>query len=286
MDDDFELSKQLSIEVVGVEYSGYGTSSGTPSPQNTYADVEAAYEHVVAQGVPPERIVAYGQSVGSGPATYLASKYKLGGLILHAPLMSGIKVIDPQPDKCCRPSCVFHCCDFYPSDTRLKKATSPTFIIHGQRDDIVPFYHGLRLCEMLPEDMRWPGYFPAGAGHNDILETNAVIYFQQLKMFLRNVHQRAGAGGSAGSAAGMQEKPGQVEMQETGGCILGVREADRLQNDSGGVFALSYKEPVVGPEDGIYANLRREKAGAGAGKPLQPTPFAISPTPGQAGPNL
>ena len=33
-----------------------------------------------------ERIVAYGQSVGSGPATFLASKKPLGGLILHSPL--------------------------------------------------------------------------------------------------------------------------------------------------------------------------------------------------------
>lgn len=241
----FELAKQLGIEVVGVEYSGYGVSSGSPNAGRTYADVEAACDFVLAQGIPPENIVAYGQSVGSGPACYIASKHKLGGLILHSPLMSGIKVIDPQPDSCCRPSCVFSCCDFYPNDKRVRKATCPTFIIHGRLDDIVPFYHGSRLSEMTPAEHRWPGYFPARAGHNDIVESNVQGYFQELANFFQS-----GLNGSASASGGLQKKPMQVEMQP------GVFGA---QDNGGGGSALSYAEPTVGPEDGMYAGLRRER---------------------------
>lgn len=257
-----EMVKQLNIEVVGVEYSGYGVSTGAPNPSQTYDNVEAAYEHIVAQGVSPDRIVAYGQSVGSGPAAYIASKYQIGGLVLHSPLMSGIKVIDPQPNSCCRPSCVFSCCDFYPTDKRLTKATSPTFIIHGQLDDIVPFYHGARLSDMTPKKYRWPGYFPDKAGHNDIVESSAMAYFRKLAQFLANVAQTAGA------YIPTLEKPLQVEMQPAsmamGAQVVGARgDTDAWEDGLG--EALPFAEPTVGPEDGMYNGLRREKPGKKTG---------------------
>ncbi|CAK0790782.1 unnamed protein product, partial [Prorocentrum cordatum] len=146
-----EMSNQFGVEVVGVEYSGYGMSSGTPSTRKLHGDIEAAYNHVIASGVPPEDIVAYGQSVGSGPVLSLASKRKLGGVVLHSPMLSGIKVIDPDPDKCCcRPSCCYRCFDFFPNDERIRSIGCPAFVIHGQQDDIIPFYHGQRLAEATP----------------------------------------------------------------------------------------------------------------------------------------
>lgn len=115
----WELASRLGIVVVGIEYSGYGLASGEPSLANTEADVEAAYNLAIDRGVPPERIIVYGQSVGSGPAMWLASKANIAGVILHSPLLSGIKAIDPDPTTCCRPSCVFKCFDFYPNDERI-----------------------------------------------------------------------------------------------------------------------------------------------------------------------
>jgi hypothetical protein len=126
-----EFTKQLGIEVVGVEYSGYGMSTGQPSVANIQADLEAAYDYVVASGVPPERIVAYGQSVGGGPVMALCATRQLAGVILHSPFLSGIKVIDPDPDKCCRPSCMCRCFDFFHNDKRMKQITCPAFVIHG-----------------------------------------------------------------------------------------------------------------------------------------------------------
>ena len=43
--------------------------------------------------VAPENIILYGRSLGSGPTCYLAEKEKVGGVILHAPLMSVYRVI-------------------------------------------------------------------------------------------------------------------------------------------------------------------------------------------------
>lgn len=134
--------------------------------------------------------MVYGQSVGSGPASELASKRKLGGVVLHSPVLSGIKVIDPRPERCCRPSCVFSCFDFFPNDRRIKQTRCPVFITHGQSDRVVPFYHGVKLLENCPEDFRWPPYFPPGAGHNDIMELDRRAFFGELSNFLRDVKRR------------------------------------------------------------------------------------------------
>jgi alpha-beta hydrolase superfamily lysophospholipase len=68
-----------------------------PSEQNTYADIEAAYDHVVEQlGVREEDVVLYGQSVGSGPTVDIAArKDKIRGVVLHSPMLSGVRVMYP-----------------------------------------------------------------------------------------------------------------------------------------------------------------------------------------------
>mmetsp|Transcript_85367 Transcript_85367/g.237553 ORF Transcript_85367/g.237553 Transcript_85367/m.237553 type:complete len:388 (+) Transcript_85367:114-1277(+) len=235
----FEMTRQLGCEVVGVEYSGYGASSGKPSACNTLADAEAAYNFVVSSGVPPERIIAYGQSVGSGPAMALAARKPMGGVVLHSPMLSGIRVIDPQPDSCCRPSCVFWCFDFFRNDKHIKAVKCPVFVMHGRMDDVIPLYHGVRLSEAAPKDCRWPGYFPKDAGHNDIIERNSAAYFGEVCAFLRSVQERVD-----GSGASLIGKPAQMKMVEV------------AAKGQGGT-ARPYAEPMVGPEDGRYESIRR-----------------------------
>ncbi|KAL2325624.1 hypothetical protein Fmac_024682 [Flemingia macrophylla] len=68
-----------------------------PSEQNTYADIEAAYKCLVEMyGAKEEDIILYGQSVGSGPTTDLAtSLLNLRAVILHSPILSGLRVMYP-----------------------------------------------------------------------------------------------------------------------------------------------------------------------------------------------
>lgn len=67
-----------------------------PSEQNTYADIEAAYNALAKYNIRDENIVLYGQSVGSGPTVDLASrKPNLRGVVLHSPILSGLRVMYP-----------------------------------------------------------------------------------------------------------------------------------------------------------------------------------------------
>ena len=66
---------------------------------NTYSDIKGVYQWTlenICDG-DPSRIILYGQSVGSGPCCYLAKDIEgLGGMVLHSPFMSGMRVLTPS----------------------------------------------------------------------------------------------------------------------------------------------------------------------------------------------
>ena len=93
------LAHSLECNVVSYDYSGYGESGGIPMETNTYTDIQAVFDWTVENVCEKDRskIILYGQSVGSGPCCYLACREdELGGMILHSPFMSGIRVLTPN----------------------------------------------------------------------------------------------------------------------------------------------------------------------------------------------
>lgn len=147
-----DLARVLRVNVMAYDYSGYGKSSGTPSEENCYADIEAAYRYLTeVRHLRPEQIVLYGRSLGSGPSCYLATKTALegkgvGGLILQSPLLSAYRVafnfrFTMLGDK-------FANIDYAP------QIACPVFIVHGTQDEVVPFWHGEGLFLALPQQWR------------------------------------------------------------------------------------------------------------------------------------
>jgi len=79
------------------DYSGYGRSTGSVSETNLYADIEAAWQCLGKRfGICAENVILYGQSIGTVPTIDLAARYEIGGVILHSPLMSGMRVAFPE----------------------------------------------------------------------------------------------------------------------------------------------------------------------------------------------
>ncbi|XP_052195755.1 uncharacterized protein LOC127803524 isoform X2 [Diospyros lotus] len=119
-----ELSIRLRINLIGYDYSGYGQSSGKPSEYNTYADIDAVYKCLKEQyGVKDERLILYGQSVGSGPTIDLASRVSnLRGVILHSPILSGLRVLYPVKRT--------YWFDIYKNIDKIGKVNCPVLVIH------------------------------------------------------------------------------------------------------------------------------------------------------------
>ncbi|PNT66066.1 hypothetical protein BRADI_3g06620v3 [Brachypodium distachyon] len=137
-----ELSAHLNINLMGYDYSGYGQSSGKPSEQNTYADVEAVYRCLIeTYAASEENIILYGQSVGSGPTLDLASRLpRLRAVVLHSPILSGLRVMYPVKNT--------YWFDIYKNIDKVPLVRCPVLVIHGTADEVVDCSHGRALWEL------------------------------------------------------------------------------------------------------------------------------------------
>jgi len=93
----WQLFPKIDLVFVNQLLYRYGASTGAPTEVNIYADVEAAWRYLTDQhGISPERVVLYGQSIGTVPTVDLASRVKVAGVVLHSPLTSGVRVAFPD----------------------------------------------------------------------------------------------------------------------------------------------------------------------------------------------
>eukprot|EP00913_Durusdinium_trenchii_P025435 g23879.t1 len=162
-----EMCSRLQCDVFAYEYSGYGESTGQPTELDLYADIEAAYHYLSNDcSLADEQIVCYGQSIGSVPSVELASRVTLGGLILHSAMKSGLSVIHNVKASPAVPTTYWF--DVFQNAARMKKVTSPTFVIHGTQDGEIPFEHGSALWDALPKELAYEPWWVMEAGHNDI----------------------------------------------------------------------------------------------------------------------
>jgi alpha-beta hydrolase superfamily lysophospholipase len=130
---------KLNFSVFVFDYNGYGTSQGKPSEKKTYDDARAAYKYVVEElKIPPEKIILYGHSLGAAVAIDLAANNKVAGVILEAPFISAFRVITQLP---------LFPFDRYINISKIDKLKSPVLVMHGKKDEVIPFWHGKKIFE-------------------------------------------------------------------------------------------------------------------------------------------
>ena len=167
--------RQLGLGLLLVEYPGYGRSQGHPSQKTITQVFVAAYDHILKHPkVDPDRIILMGRSIGGGAVCQLAARRPAASLILmstftsarsFAPkyLVPGFLVKDP-----------------FDNLTVVKSFTGPVLIIHGQKDDIIPFVHGKRL-QQAASQARLIAY---PCGHNDC-PPGWGLFWKDIEDFLR-----------------------------------------------------------------------------------------------------
>ncbi|MBM3509453.1 MAG: alpha/beta hydrolase [Alphaproteobacteria bacterium] len=151
------------LGVVLFNLRGYGGSGGSPSEAGWFMDSAAVLAFARGRGVPPERLVVFGESLGSGVAVKVATEHAIAALILQTPLTSAADVAQHHyPFLPAR----WLIKDRYDSAARISALRAPLLIVHGEADLVVPVRFGRALLAAAPEPKR--GVFIAGAGHNDV----------------------------------------------------------------------------------------------------------------------
>jgi len=166
--------RNAGYAVFAYDYRGYGDSEGTSSEASLYADVDAAYQYLTGNlHVVPDRIIAFGRSLGCAAAIHLAAAHPVAGLIVEAPFLSAFRVLTrirllPW--------------DKFNNAAAIRRVHCPVLIIHGRSDEVVPRWHGERLYQLAnpPKRNLWVDH----AGHNDVLMLAPQRYFEAIQKFI------------------------------------------------------------------------------------------------------
>lgn len=152
--------------VLLVEYRGYPGSTGSPSEQGFALDADAADAFARANAGGP--VVLYGESLGSAVAVALAARSRPAALILDAPFTS---MTDLARSRYGWLPVDVLLLDRFDSVSAIARTESPTTILHGTRDDVVPTRMGKALFAAARNPRRL--VILDGSDHGGNLETAA-----------------------------------------------------------------------------------------------------------------
>jgi hypothetical protein len=173
--------RESPANVLAIDYRGYGKSEGKPSEDGLYRDARAAYDWLKAK-TPAARIVAFGKSLGGGPACELAATVPLDGLILQSTFTSA-------PDMAGRVMPLFPARWFmrtkYDNLSKVRKAACPKLFVHSRADEIIPFAMGERLFAEAAEPKEAAWYDKAD--HNGLIDRFGMDYYRRIAAFLERV---------------------------------------------------------------------------------------------------
>lgn len=155
-------------------YRGYSGSAGTPAEQPIRLDALYFYHWLQAQGIAEDRIVLYGESLGTAVAISTACHHRPAAVVLEAPFTS---IADVAATHYWYLPARWFLMDPWRSDQLIGDVTAPVLMLHGERDEVVPIRFARQLFERAnqPKEAAWL----ADAGHHDLYSKGAFELIQR-----------------------------------------------------------------------------------------------------------
>ena len=133
---------KLKLNYLIVAYRGFSGNKGNPTEEGLYKDARAAKYWLNLNNINDQNIILYGESLGTAIAIDLSKDYKFAGVILESPFTSmidlGQRYYPIFPVKLLLK-------DKYESKKKIKNLISPILVLHGKKDNIVPFSMGEKI---------------------------------------------------------------------------------------------------------------------------------------------
>jgi alpha-beta hydrolase superfamily lysophospholipase len=147
-------------------YRGYGRNSGYPTERGLKADAKGGLDFLIRQaGIPAERIVLYGRSLGTAVLAPLAADRRLAGILFETPFDSILHLAEAAQPTLPLGLFIGEPYDSLPHAARFK---APFVILHGTEDEFIPAENVLNLFAVAPEPKRLC-WIPGGR-HCDLME--------------------------------------------------------------------------------------------------------------------
>lgn len=165
--------------VLGINYRGYGASSGQPSERGIYRDGAAALRYAKDElGCADQDIVLCGFSLGTAVAMHVAMDRTLAGVILVAPMTSARELARDHG----RGSAALLVGGAFNSLAKARRLRAPVLIIHGTDDEIIPYREGRRLFGAIPTAREFVTI--DGAHHADVWFRDAQTVWSAITEFV------------------------------------------------------------------------------------------------------
>ena len=170
------------VNVLAVDYRGYGTSTGTPTEQGLYRDAAAVVRAHARLRAPGRPVVYWGRSLGGAVAAYATTRARPDGLVLESTFAAKRAILRGHP--------VLRLLDTfaqYRFDTagHLRGYDGPTLVIHATGDTVIPYAAGRELFERLGGDKQFLE-LPTG-DHNDFHPPSARTYWEAVDGFISRI---------------------------------------------------------------------------------------------------
>jgi fermentation-respiration switch protein FrsA (DUF1100 family) len=172
-----ELNK-LDINILIISWRGFSGNSGEPTEKNLYIDANQSVKWLNDLGVRNDKIILYGESLGTGVAVELGQKNTFSSIILESPFTSMAKTA-----KIYYPYLPINLLlkDKYDSIDKISKIQKPVLIMHGMKDNIVPHEMGMELFQKANQPKY--SYFPKDDDHmmdfnKNLLDTIRIFIYQ------------------------------------------------------------------------------------------------------------
>ena len=161
--------RKRGFAVILVEYRGYGRSRGVaPDEQGLYDDASAVLDALAARGTTADHVVLWGQSLGTGVAAEMAYRKRGARLVLVAPFASAVamakRVAPFLPSQLVM-------ADKFDTLAKAPAIVSPTLVVHGDIDDVIPFEQGELVSKAIPNAT----FLKVPEGRHDNLYKSATV---------------------------------------------------------------------------------------------------------------
>ena len=181
--------QEQDLNFLVTDYRGYGWSTGTPTTSSMLGDAHILYKELLkklrADGYTGS-LFLMGRSLGSVCAIELASLHNdaIDGLIIESgfaetlPLARTIGIDIDQLGIAEE--------DTFNNSRKMESITKPTFILHGQLDDLIPLWQAEKLMAASGARSKELQIIP-GADHNTLIAVGGILYFRAIKQFINKI---------------------------------------------------------------------------------------------------
>jgi len=138
------FSSDSDFSVLAITYRGYPGSTGAPTESGLYSDGKAAIQFLLDEGYQEKDIILYGESLGTGVATEMATIIDAKALVLESPFTS---ITDVAKSRYWFLPVSMLLKDRFDNQLKMQKLHLPLLIIHGEQDKIVPLSLGQALYD-------------------------------------------------------------------------------------------------------------------------------------------